>query len=277
MAIKSCVRPPLVLNRYQISGTQAIRLPKLKGQVLESASWDVEATTTSTRDLLLGAALSFQRKSCTDVPEDQRKALSRDAQIYIPTTSQPTACFAFIILSFSPAQFLLHSLCGPICCFQLPRNSCWPDPSSGHRVEGHIKMNLQMNRKTASHGSHHEKNPKRFWEWWVPFLHQAFVSIQTSNGQNCGCDSKAPQEKSIKTLCEFERAAPVVGIHRAACQSYTCRCWANCCLYWARHTAGADIYAMWESRAMVAELLAFWQHLQRLRREFSLLLMAWRD
>jgi len=34
--------------------TQAVRLPKLKGQVLESASWDVEATTTSTRDLLLG-------------------------------------------------------------------------------------------------------------------------------------------------------------------------------------------------------------------------------
>lgn len=40
-----------------VSGTQAVRLPKLKGQVLESASWDVEATTTSTRDLLLGASL----------------------------------------------------------------------------------------------------------------------------------------------------------------------------------------------------------------------------
>lgn len=34
--------------------TQPVRLPKLKGQVLESASWDVEATWTSTRDLLLG-------------------------------------------------------------------------------------------------------------------------------------------------------------------------------------------------------------------------------
>ncbi|CAK9083711.1 unnamed protein product [Durusdinium trenchii] len=34
--------------------TQALRLSKLKGHVLESASWDVEATTSSTRDLLLG-------------------------------------------------------------------------------------------------------------------------------------------------------------------------------------------------------------------------------
>lgn len=25
------------------------------------------------------------------------------------------------------------------------------------------------------------------------------------------------EEKSIKTLCEFERAAPVVGIHRVTC------------------------------------------------------------
>ncbi|CAJ1422070.1 unnamed protein product [Effrenium voratum] len=34
--------------------TAATRLPKLKGHVLESASWDVEATFGSTKDLLLG-------------------------------------------------------------------------------------------------------------------------------------------------------------------------------------------------------------------------------
>eukprot|EP00435_Cladocopium_sp_Y103_P028344 s1355_g7.t1 len=64
--------------------TQAVRLPKLKGQVLESASWDVEATMTSTRDLLLGtrsgqilqvdASRAAQEKSIKTLCEFERAA-----------------------------------------------------------------------------------------------------------------------------------------------------------------------------------------------------------
>ena len=58
-------------------GNQAKAMPKLKGNVFEAAAWDPEATTTSTRDLLLGAqclrlkafdslALDWRHTYCSD-------------------------------------------------------------------------------------------------------------------------------------------------------------------------------------------------------------------
>ena len=147
-------------------GNQAKALPKLKGHVLEAAAWDQEATTTSTRDLLLGAracsAREFMRRYrgvCCSAHESKSLPRAFSYKCYQAMVSPSFWSNAIVdSIHLSPCQ-----------AHELPR-SC-----------------TSLSRARSKH---------------VSVIRFKLCTL-----------AKPLEERTVKTVFEFDRPAPVVGVH----------------------------------------------------------------